>query len=253
MEPQVDRLVEKTWSRLQSLPPTDRLLIAISGIPGSGKTTLASTVTSRLNARYRASRSPQSTVTDIAAFIPMDGYHYTRAHLSAMPDPALAHARRGAHWTFDAPAFLSLVQTVRSPVTDSAPTISAPSFSHSTKDPVPNDIPIPATSRVLIFEGNYLSLNLAPWNDAARLMDELWFVDVDFAVARRRLVKRHVAAGIAADEEAAGRRADENDLPNGEEIVRERLEVQEVVKSLEDDSWADPAPATAGADGGEGT
>jgi pantothenate kinase len=186
----------------------------------------------------------------------MDGYHYTRAYLSSMPEPALAHARRGAHWTFDSAAFLSLVQTLRERLSASAPTIYAPSFSHSTKDPVVDDIPIPPTSSVLIFEGNYLSLDLAPWNAAARLMDELWFVEVDFGVARRRLVARHVEAGISPDEEEAGRRADGNDLVNGEEIVRGRLEVQEVVKSVEDESWADPVPAVVGGGGegdGEGT
>jgi len=68
-------------------------------------------------------------------------------------------------------------------------------------------------------------------------MDELWFVDVDFEVARRRLVPRHVRAGIAADEEEADRRVSENDLVNGEEIVRDRLEVHRVIVSREDDNW----------------
>ena len=58
-----------------------------------------------------------------------------------------------------------------------------------------------------------------------------------FAVARNRLVTRHVQAGIAATEEEAGRRADENDLMNGREIVDGRLEVQEIVVSREDEGW----------------
>jgi pantothenate kinase len=177
-------------------------------------------------------------VPDIAAFIPMDGYHYTRAYLSAMPDPKLAVDRRGSHWTFDAPAFLRLVQTLRPPLTPNTPTIFAPSFSHKIKDPVENDIPIPPSSRVLVFEGNYLSLDLAPWNEAAKLMDELWFMEVDPGVAKRRLVERHMRAGIVMDRETAERRVDGNDLPNGEEIIKGRLEVQEVVKSMEDEEWA---------------
>lgn len=68
-------------------------------------------------------------------------------------------------------------------------------------------------------------------------MDELWFVEVDFEVARRRLVGRHVKAGIARTEDEAERRVKENDLVNGEEIVRERLEVDEVVVSKEDEGW----------------
>lgn len=167
----------------------------------------------------------------------MDGYHLSRAQLSAMQDPATAHARRGAEWTFDAPAFLALVRTLRQPLAPESRTVHAPSFDHAVKDPVENDIPIPPTARVVVFEGNYLSLGKGEWEEAARLMDELWFVEVDFEVARRRLVRRHVEAGIAATEEEAGERADENDLVNGREIVEGRLAVQEIVVSREDEAW----------------
>lgn len=37
MQEQVDRLVQKTWKRFQELPKSKRLLIAVSGMPGSGK------------------------------------------------------------------------------------------------------------------------------------------------------------------------------------------------------------------------
>jgi pantothenate kinase len=169
----------------------------------------------------------------------MDGYHLTRAQLSAMPDPTTAHARRGAAFTFDAPAFLALVKALRSPLLPESETIYAPSFDHAVKDPVAADIPIAKTSRVIIFEGNYLSLGSGAkeWKEAAELMDELWFVDVEEAVARKRLVARHVVSGIARDEEEAGRRADENDLVNGREIVEGKLEVDEVVVSREDEGW----------------
>ena len=167
----------------------------------------------------------------------MDGYHLSRAQLSAMPDPVLAHARRGAEWTFDAPAFLALVRSLRQPLAPESKTVHAPSFDHAVKDPIADDIPIPPTARVVIFEGNYLSLNKGEWKEACRLMDELWFVEVAFEVARQRLVKRHVKAGIAATEEEAGTRADENDLVNGRDIVDGRLDVQEVVVSRDDEAW----------------
>lgn len=167
----------------------------------------------------------------------MDGYHYYRTQLDAMPDPANAHSRRGAAFTFDGAAFLSLVQKVRQPLTPTSSTLYAPSFDHAVKDPKENDIAIEPTTRILIFEGNYLSLDKEPWKEAAALMDELWFVEVDFETARQRLVPRHVKAGIAASEEEANRRVSENDLVNGEEIVRDRLEVHEVVVSKEDEAW----------------
>ena len=102
---------------------------------------------------------------------------------------------------------------------------------------VADDIAIVPSIRIVIFEGNYLSLDKSPWKDAAALMDQLWFVDVDFNVARKRLIYRHVKAGIAKDEEDAAKRADENDLVNGKEIIDNRLEVHEVVTSQEDEDW----------------
>lgn len=168
----------------------------------------------------------------------MDGYHFTRAQLAQMPDPEYAAARRGAAFTFDGEKFLRLVQTLRERVTTDTGDIRAPSFDHAVKDPVEDDIPIPATCRAVFFEGNYLSLNKEPWNRAAGLMDELWFVEVDFETARKRLVRRHVEAGIARDEAEADKRARENDLVNGKEIVDFRMDVQEIVGSQHDPRWA---------------
>lgn len=164
----------------------------------------------------------------------MDGYHLTRAQLSAMPDPVLAHARRGAEFTFDGASFLRLVKTLRSPPLE---TVFAPSFDHAVKDPKADDIAILPSHRVVVFEGNYVCLDKEPWREAAGMMDERWFVEVDFETARGRLVKRHVRAGIARDEEEAGRRADENDLVNGEQIVRNRVDVDEVIVSRDDRKW----------------
>ncbi|KAJ6024332.1 hypothetical protein N7540_005129 [Penicillium herquei] len=234
MNPQVEHLVKKTWAKFCSTPDDTRLMIAVSGIPGSGKTALANTMTTQLNKIY-ASENPSSP--PIAAAIPMDGYHLTRAQLSAMPDPAHAFARRGAAFTFDGDKFLALVQALRKPISTKSAAVYAPSFDHAVKDPVDDDIAIPATCRVIFFEGNYLSLNKEPWSLAAGLMDELWFVDVDFEIARSRLIKRHVLAGIASDEVEADKRVRENDLVNGEEVVNYRLPIQEIVSSIYDPTW----------------
>lgn len=189
----------------------------------------------RINALH-ALENPSSP-NPIATSLPMDGYHLTRAQLSALPNPTHAFARRGAAFTFDAYKFLDLVRALREPLTPLTKPIYAPSFDHAVKDPVDDDIAIAPTVRVIFFEGNYLSLNREPWDQIAGLMDELWFVEVDFEVARRRLVRRHVKAGIAANEEEADVRARENDLVNGREIVEFRLPVQEVISSIYDPAW----------------
>ena len=203
----------------------------------TGKTTLASLIAKELNTRNSALKPGVSCSNPVATFVPMDGYHLTGAQLSAMPDPGSAHARRGAEFTFDGPGFLTLVKKLREPLLPESSTIHAPSFDHKIKDPVENDIPIYPTMRIIVFEGNYLSLNKSPWSEAAELMDELWFVQVDEDVAKRRLVERHVRTGVAENEEAAAKRAEESDLLNGKEIIKNRLEVSEVVESREDEGW----------------
>lgn len=178
----------------------------------------------------------------VAAYIPMDGYHYSRAQLSAMEDPENAHARRGAEFTFDGPSFLELVKAVRAQTPES-PVLFAPSFDHALKDPKADDIPILPGVQVLLFEGNYLSLDKSPWNEAAAMMDELWFVEVDFDTARRRLIERHVRTGVTATAEEADKRVTENDLVNGEEIARCKIgSVDEVIFSKDDDAWKPKVP-----------
>lgn len=178
----------------------------------------------------------------------MDGFHLTRAALSAMPDPITAHARRGAAFTFDAAKFLSLVQALRLPLSPTSTSVSsskdqlpqpilAPSFDHAIKDPKDNDIVVLPSHRIVVLEGLYLALDKEIWRDAGALLDELWFVEVDFDVARKRLRERHVRAGIAKNLEEGDKRAKENDLVNGEEIVNHRLQVHEVIQSKEDGSW----------------
>ncbi|EMD68360.1 hypothetical protein GGP41_003425 [Bipolaris sorokiniana] len=248
MNEQVERLVNKIWEKYQDIPASKRLMIAISGIPGSGKTTLATMVSTKLNEKHAQQSPGTANSNPISAFIPMDGFHLSRIQLDAMPDPHSAHARRGAAFTFDGGSFYSLVKKLREPICPETATLYAPSFDHALKDPVENDIAIAPSVRIVVFEGNYCALDKAPWSDAAELMDELWFVDVDFEVARKRLIHRHVKAGIARNEEEAARRADENDLVNGREIVEQRLSVHKVIASREDPAWA---PEQQGVGGGE--
>lgn len=168
----------------------------------------------------------------------MDGYHLTRTQLSALPDPDTAHARRGAAYTFDGGKYLGLVKKLREPLLPETTTLYAPSFDHNIKDPVEEDIPISPQMRICIFEGNYCALSKAPWDEAAKIMDEVWFVSVDFRVAQKRLIRRHVEAGIAANEDEAAKRADENDLVNGREIVDNQVKLDEIIESKEDEEWA---------------
>lgn len=77
-------------------------LIGIAGVPGGGKSSLAAALVRRLG---------EAGVPCVN--VPMDGYHLSRRQLDGMPDPALAHARRGAEWTFDARAYCDCLAAIK--------------------------------------------------------------------------------------------------------------------------------------------
>ncbi|KAI0063257.1 P-loop containing nucleoside triphosphate hydrolase protein [Artomyces pyxidatus] len=238
--------------RLEQTPTDARLLIGISGIPASGKSTLTVLITNATNQLLEARRQSSNTdgshgpvflsnASNVRALhVGLDGWHLTRAQLDAFPDPKLAHDRRGIHWTFDGPAYLAFVQALRNPLTPATTTITAPSFDHALKDPTPHAIFILPDHRIVLIEGLYTFLSIPPWSEAGLLLDERWFVELDVVKASRRLVKRHVLSGVAKDLEEAQWRADENDMPNGHFIISNLLEPTRVIPSVEDPVLAVP-------------
>ena len=148
--------------KYQRTDDSRRLLVAIAGIPGSGKTTLASTLASNLNQIFHQNHHaqnpslpevdashPDPAQPDIAIAVPLDGYHLTRRQLSEMPNAEEAIFRRGAAFTFDADGYYRLVEDLRKPIEATTTTIRAPSFDHAIKDPIEDDISIPATARIV--------------------------------------------------------------------------------------------------------
>lgn len=154
-----------------------------------------------------------------------------------MPNAEEAVFRRGAAFTFDAQSYLDLVSKVRRPISPETPTIYAPSFDHAVKDPVANDIAIPVTARIVLFEGLYTALDADGWRDAHELMDEVWFVDADIETATQRVAKRNFAAGISPSFEESLKRTQQSDMRNAKHILEDKLDVHEVVPSVEDESW----------------
>jgi pantothenate kinase len=200
------------------------LLVGLSGIPASGKSSLAALIVQKTNDLLQCNKSGLNSDSGLdsntsvrAILVGLDGWHLSRAQLDAFPDPKSAHDRRGAHWTFDGAAYVSFIRSLRNiSDPDLDPTsITAPSFDHALKDPVSAAIAIHAHHRIVLIEGLYTFLAIEPWKEGGVLLDERWFLTVGVQEAKGRLLRRHVESGVARDGGEAVWMAEENDMPSG--------------------------------------
>ena len=137
------------------------------------------------------------------------GFHYYRRQLDEMENPEEAHARRGAHWTFNATAFVQAIRilketgaipwTLSSAVPESSGLLSSgvdagqakmPSFDHAVGDPVEEDVNILQEHKIVFIEGNYVLLGT---HHVCRANVPFQSVIVTFTLAQMHLLCRHRA------------------------------------------------------------
>lgn len=200
--------ITTTWAHKKSLGQK-RIIILLAGPPGSGKSTIAAKVVDTI----RNSPSAPSIVA-----LSADGYHLPLSTLRKLPNSTEALARRGAPWTFDGKRVVDLVARLRSGAGEAD--VSAPAFDHATKDPVEAAVLIPSNTEVCIVDGNYVLSDEAPWDQLHALTDDRWLVTLNPELALQRVAARHLEAGIEATIEDAFARARNNDLVNGEYVMR---------------------------------
>ena len=169
-----------------------RRILGLAGAPGAGKSTLAEALVAALPGRAMA--------------VPMDGYHLANVELARLGRAA----RKGAEDTFDSAGYVALLRRMREQQPDE--TIYAPAFRREIEEPIAGAIPVSPDVQLVITEGNYLLLDSGHWADVRGLLDEAWYVDVDPALRRARLVARHIAFG--RDEHAARDWVEHTDEPN---------------------------------------
>lgn len=177
-----------------------RVMIAIAGAPGSGKSAIAERVVDVLNAGEGVS----------AALFPMDGFHYDDAVLEEMKRRPF----KGAIDTFDAHGLRHMLGRLKANEDD---IVAVPVFDRAIEIARAGGRLIPQSVDIIVCEGNYLLAGQSPWDRLKPIFDLTVFVDVGEDDLRNRLRERWRSFGLAEDE--IHRKVEENDLPNGRFII----------------------------------
>lgn len=199
-----------TLRRLDGLMAAGRrFLLGLAGPPGAGKSTLAEALAAHCGAR--------------AVVVPMDGFHLAQAELQRLGRAG----RKGAPDTFDAAGYAALLARLRAQ-RPGDPAVYAPAFRREIEEPVAGAIAVEAHVPLVITEGNYLLLDEGGWAGVRPLLDACWWIEVDDALRRERLVERHRRFGRST--EAARRWVETTDEPNAQRIAAGRARADHVFR-----------------------
>ena len=177
MDKTADYFAEIVTRRAAGLS-SSRKIIAISGPPASGKSTVAEAVVASL-----------TTMEKTAALVPMDGFHLDNAVL----ERAGTLARKGAPETFDADGFVHLI----SRIANGTEAVYAPVFDRARDITVAGAQLIPTNAEFVIVEGNYLMLNAAPWDQLRQFWTLSVAISAPMDVVEQRLMERWTDYDIA--------------------------------------------------------
>jgi pantothenate kinase len=170
----------------------ERCLVGITGPPGAGKSTLTNELAGRFD--------PQPPI------VGMDAFHLAHEYLESVD---LVH-RKGAHYTFDAWGYVAMIRRIARQSPDEV--VYAPRFDRSIEDSISASVAVTIDDRLVLTEGNYLLLDIHPWNELRNLLNLTIYVDLAEEVRLQRLIDRHIEFGKTRDH--AERHVHESDQVN---------------------------------------
>ena len=188
-----NQMAREILENISSLKPKEnRVLIAIAGPPGSGKSTVGELLTDLMNKNLMKT-----------SLVPMDGFHMDNKTL----EKSNLLERKGAPETFDIDGFLSLIKELRS-----KNDIKVPLFDRSADKVIKDAQTISREQDYLVIEGNYLLLDRKFWRDLSKYWDYKIFLTVEETILKSRLIERWLGENHTYTEAEA--RVMKNDLVN---------------------------------------
>ncbi len=180
--------------------PSKRLIVAIAGPPGVGKSTVAKLLAKTLN-----KNAPNS-----CAVLAMDGFHFDDIYLEKMN----WRARKGAPHTFDVGGLAHTLSRLR---TNQEPHIAVPVFDRAIEIARAGAYMINQQTKIILVEGNYLLLDQQPWQRLRPMFDTTIMLTCKTDIIHQRLRARWV--GFNYTDEQIAEKMNDNDIPNVTTVV----------------------------------
>jgi pantothenate kinase len=119
----------------------------------------------------------------------MDGFHLAHEYLESVN----LVRRKGAHYTFDAWGYVATIRRIARQSPEEV--VYSPRFDRAIEDSIAAAVPVLPTDRLVLTEGNYLLLDVHPWNELRVSLSLTIYLDLDEQVRLQRLIDRHVEFG----------------------------------------------------------
>ncbi len=208
-------LAKTLFSMCSSVP---RLMVAVAGPPGSGKTAFATILVAVVNAE-----APD----DLAVLVGLDGWHYSNEYLATHfidrdGERVALRSIKGAPETFDAAGAYGCLSKIRR-----GGHVSFPVYSRRLHEPVPKGGSVDSHHKIVVVEGNYVLLDEDPWWRIRGLFDVRIFIFAPREILVASLTERHQRGGKTP--EATARQVRAVDLPNAERVCPSVAHAQAIV------------------------
>jgi pantothenate kinase len=210
---------------LDRLTPQARLLVAVAGPPGNGKTAFGTILAETINA---------TTDVEIATCLGLDGWHFPNAYLDSHfaehnCGRVLLSSIKGAPETYDVRAAYQCLKRIRN-----NEKVSFPTYSRKLHNPVPDAGVVEHHHHIVLAEGNYWLLNKEPWKDFQALFDVTIFLTATAQRLVTGLRNRHLRG--AKSNKVVEEHIQNVDLPNIELVLSNSVKADVVVYKI-DNRW----------------
>lgn len=165
---------------LNALATKGRILVAIAGPPGSGKTTFAQSLANQMNFGHPGT----------CQVVSMDGFHLDDTYLEMQG----WRQRKGAPFTYDLGGLDAMLKRLKNNEEDH---IMVPVFDRRIEIARAGALAIPKSTRIVLVEGNYLLLDQKPWQKLRRYFDKTIMLKASLETLRQRLHERWRDLGLS--------------------------------------------------------